>query len=463
MRNNPLIIDLPPEKLAKLLETVKASAVALLPVGADHFTIHAGELSKKGFDQMRQALHKYWPVTSHHDLNRYVGLYLDERFYYLIAKFLPQNDTLLSLLFHPQTPLVRIRQDMTNMMRSVLRYIPAQGPADLELERSLQFVLKPYPAPDPQGPILKQPAGGGVAFNDRNQGYKEETVPEKNIPIPPDQTPEWRPVSEPGKSQSPSTSQSMADPSSGEAWVLLNEIISGGETSPPKGTALEVDRSRHIKSSSQANITEDSTPHLPDEWQSLEEAPQPEPDLVRLFHEDLDLHKIQSSQEVVNPPLEDSHEVCAEPENDFSDEDTQPLTPEEVEEFDQIKLSDITFYLVPRMDRHYILGELAHRLRGWFPVICETYGWQLDFLSVRPDYIKWRLHDFPDALIHEMLEIIRQRTSKCIFRIFPNMKDGNPTEDFWSPGYLVDRQNQDFSTQVLIAHVKPERNSGHRG
>ena len=96
----------------------------------------------------------------------------------------------------------------------------------------------------------------------------------------------------------------------------------------------------------------------------------------------------------------------------------------------------------------------------WFPGICETYGWQLDTLSVRPDYIKWHLRDFPDALIHEMLEIVRARTSERIFRVFPNLKAGNPTQDFWSPGYLVDRQNRDFSTQILIAYIAKGRASG---
>ena len=197
----------------------------------------------------------------------------------------------------------------------------------------------------------------------------------------------------------------------------------------------------------------------PGEWQSLEEAPQPEPDLVRLFHEDFEPYELPSAREDEILPEDVPGEAHVDLEPYLSDEETRPHIFKEDDEFDQIKLSDITFYLVPRLNRQYIIGELAQRLREWFPVVCETYGWQLDLLSVRPDYIKWRLHDFPDALIHEMLEIVRKRTSERIFRVFPNLQEGNPTDDFWSPGYLVDRQNQDFSTQVLITHVKPDRHT----
>jgi REP element-mobilizing transposase RayT len=114
---------------------------------------------------------------------------------------------------------------------------------------------------------------------------------------------------------------------------------------------------------------------------------------------------------------------------------------------------DTTFYLVPRMNNHYLLGELAQTLRQSFPELCKLYGWELSVLSVRPDYLKWTLVDFPECLTRDALAVVRRWTSGRLFASFPQLQTGNPSQDFWSPGYLVDTQNREFPTQVLIAHV----------
>ena len=114
---------------------------------------------------------------------------------------------------------------------------------------------------------------------------------------------------------------------------------------------------------------------------------------------------------------------------------------------------DTTFYLVPRMKEHYLLGDLALGLRTWMPALSAIYGWELERLSIRPDYLKWTLLDFPECLTLKMLAIVRQWTSQQIFKAFPALRTDQSLKDFWSPGYLVDTQDQDFPTQVLIAHV----------
>ena len=451
MLNPPAIIDLPPEALGRLLETASACAVTLLHAGSDSFTAVAGDLSQMALDELRQALQRYWMGSNQRDLNRYVGLYLEERFHYLFTKFIPHSDYLLSLVFIPKTPLVRIRQDMTDVMRKVLQTIREQVPQGYDLERSLQFRFKPYPAPIP----TQQPMGR-VEPESRNQRYEEEAVPDQIFPHPPDHQPAWQPAARVGQGQS-SRKSSVSEPSEMD-WVSLD-----GMTLSATASALEERRVERQVLSGETRTSHSKPPEEPpaaaqQDWQSLEEGPQPEPDLVRLFHEDIEFQPEQISLCEISPsdePGGSDGELVMEP----WEEDTQPTAVDEPDAFDQIKLSDITFYLVPRSNQHFLLGELAQRLRTWFPGTCDTYGWQLDALSVRPDYVKWRLHDFPDALIHEMLDIIRKRTSERIFRVFPNLKEGSPENDFWSPGYLVDRQNQDFSTQVLIAHLEPGRNT----
>lgn len=118
---------------------------------------------------------------------------------------------------------------------------------------------------------------------------------------------------------------------------------------------------------------------------------------------------------------------------------------------------DTTFYLVPRSNEHYLLGEMTQALRDWMPVLCEIYGWELGLISIRPDYLKWTLLDFPESLTQKMLAVVRQWTSQRIHKHFPALQADPVEHDFWAPGYLVDTQNRDFPTQVLIANVSRNR------
>jgi REP element-mobilizing transposase RayT len=118
---------------------------------------------------------------------------------------------------------------------------------------------------------------------------------------------------------------------------------------------------------------------------------------------------------------------------------------------------DTTFYLVPRSNEHYLLGELALSLRVWLPGLCELYGWELNCLSIRPDYLKWTLLDFPECLTQKVLVVVRRWTSDRIFKDFPALQADPLEQDFWAPGYLVDTQNRDFPTQLLIARVSRNR------
>ena len=440
MQTPPANIDLSPEMMDALLETASACAVVLMVAGADHFTVAAGTLAEAGFQEMQTALQRYWPSSSQRNLNRYIGLYLDGRFYYLFAKFLPNSSYLLSLVFSPHTPLVRIRQDMTNTMRQVLQSIRDQLPPGDGVEQSLQFRIKPYPAL-----MTHQNPRERVAAEESPHAYEVEAVPDQTNPHFPDHTPEGQhPVS--------AGQDGLSSGAAGMDWVPLDGMLPAVQEIPPgTGSRLSETPAAGVNRSSEASLGPDQ------EWRPLEEAPQPEPDLVRLFHSDLDFPQGPPDLENIAPSA-DRVEPGLDPVMEPWKAETKPNRVVEAQPEEHIQLSDITFYLVPKNERHFVLGELAWRLRGWFPGICETYGWQLDALSVRPDYIKWRLHDFPDALTHEMLEIVRARTSERIFRVFPNLRGGPPADDFWSPGYLVDRQNQDLSTQVLIARVEPRRN-----
>jgi REP element-mobilizing transposase RayT len=185
-------------------------------------------------------------------------------------------------------------------------------------------------------------------------------------------------------------------------------------------------------------------------WQPLVEMPHLEEDLVSIFQDDYELSEGRSAADARGAAM--SQEAAP-----TVLEDTRPfiVAPSLLE--DEEPVCDVTLYLAPRATSHFLVGGLAHQIRRWLPEICQTYGWELEGLSVRPDYLRWTLRDFPEVLIREMLQIIRGKTTQRIFRVYPNLRDGAAPDDFWAPGYLVDLQDRDFSTRSLMAHIAQGR------
>ena len=93
--------------------------------------------------------------------------------------------------------------------------------------------------------------------------------------------------------------------------------------------------------------------------------------------------------------------------------------------------------LVPRMPQHYLTGELAERLGQWVPQLCQAFGWNLEGLRIRPDYMEWILRIAPTLSPGKMLRTIRERTSQRVFFHFQKLKEENPSGNFWAPGFLI--------------------------
>ena len=44
--------------------------------------------------------------------------------------------------------------------------------------------------------------------------------------------------------------------------------------------------------------------------------------------------------------------------------------------------------LVPRFSSHYLTGDMSDRLSEWIPQICIAFGWRLEYMAVRPEYVQ---------------------------------------------------------------------------
>ncbi|MBK6794607.1 MAG: transposase [Anaerolineales bacterium] len=113
--------------------------------------------------------------------------------------------------------------------------------------------------------------------------------------------------------------------------------------------------------------------------------------------------------------------------------------------------------LVPRFSSHYLTGDLSDQLSDWLPNICVAFGWRLEFLAVRPEYLQWVVNVQPNTSPGHLMRIMRQQTSEKIFAEFPRMKRENPSGDFWAPGYLIMGGSQPHPPQLVRDYIRQTR------
>jgi len=450
------VIRINQQELEQLLTTASATAAVLLE--GESVRAAVGALSPSGFQAVAAAMRRHWHDPAHRDLNRTVGFSIGSQFYFLFAKFLSEGENILGLVFPLQTPLIRLRQDMTNFMRAILGKFQTPSEDDEPLERSLQFILKHHPEPDPEEKAIPSSGVWQTEITYAIDQLEEPPVPDEARPQPGD-------VNRLPPNTDQQTPIHHAPPGDPSGWIapdpnMPDVNLDGVEAPWQHIDPLGQDEFAPNLSAESEPMAQDSgenaKPLSDSDWQPLQEFSHHEQDLVSIFQDDYEFRD-------GGVAVDDGHCLPTGTEPGFNrvvqqaQEDTTPNLLKSTENEWEEDVSDVTFYLVPRVDRHYLLGELSHRLRCWLPATCETYGWQLDFLSVRPDYLKWTLRDFPEILIREMLQIVRRQTSVRIFRVFPNLKTENRAGDYWAPGYLVDTQNREFSTQALISHMAKSR------
>lgn len=113
--------------------------------------------------------------------------------------------------------------------------------------------------------------------------------------------------------------------------------------------------------------------------------------------------------------------------------------------------------LVPRFSGHYLAGDLADFVSKAMPEICIAFGWRLEFISVRPEYLQWVVSVPPSSSPGYLMRIIRQQTSERIFAAFPRLKKENPSGDFWAPGYLIMGGDQPHPPQLVKDYINQTR------
>jgi len=113
--------------------------------------------------------------------------------------------------------------------------------------------------------------------------------------------------------------------------------------------------------------------------------------------------------------------------------------------------------LVPRFSSHYLTGDIADRLSEWLPSICVAFGWRLEYLAVRPEYLQWVVNVPPATSPGYLMRIMRQQTSEKVFAEITRLKKENPSGDFWAPGYLIMGGSKPHPPQLVKDYIKQIR------
>jgi len=113
--------------------------------------------------------------------------------------------------------------------------------------------------------------------------------------------------------------------------------------------------------------------------------------------------------------------------------------------------------LVPRFSSHYLTGDVSDRLSDWLPTICVAFGWRLEFLAVRPEYLQWVVNVQPNTSPGYVMRTTREQTSEKIFHAFPRKAKENPSGDFWAPGYLIMGGSQPHPQQLVRDYIRQIR------
>ena len=113
--------------------------------------------------------------------------------------------------------------------------------------------------------------------------------------------------------------------------------------------------------------------------------------------------------------------------------------------------------LVPRFSSHYLTGDVADRLSERIPNICVAFGWRLEYLAVRPEYLQWVVNVPPATSPGYLMRVMRQQTSEKVFAEIPHLKKENPSGDFWAPGYLIMGGTKPHPPQLVKDYIKQIR------
>ena len=421
--------------------TLESSAQAALITRESELWAYAGQLSREAAQELSQSVQRYWDKESESDILRFIRLQSTEAQHILYARKLSAS-MILALVFDGETSFSTIRSQAGKLVKNL-----ADNPPDMP-------DTLPKHGSMPQSPFKDS------SFLLPDEFEEEELPPISEllgdvpppIPVKPHVTHHTNlPWEQPAESMPAARKVHEAQPS--------RTAVDEPKTTPPSILQTPPDVVTHFSMESSPVVPRESfkrplpaidetmATNLPITETQAETRPSRMLDELQQTRKQVS-QKDQSLIEtrphsVAESVTQVAHRILLEP--------ASPA------------MADLAYacLLVPRFDSHHLVGDAADRLTEWVPQVCVAFGWRLEHISVRPDYLQWVARVPPSTAPGHVMRVVRQQTSDRLFNEFPRFKKDNPSGDFWAPGYLIMGSSQPHPQQLVRSFIKQTRE--HQG
>lgn len=386
--------------------TLESSAQAALITRKNELWAYAGGLSQAAAKEVAQTVTRNWDGQRGADLLRFIRLESTKAEHMLYATRLA-TDVILSMVFDAETPFSTIRSQASQLVTSL-----GEQKADSQSPTNPQARLKTQsPAnaadedEDTEMPNIADILSDVPAPNPRHASRLDAGLPRQTQAAPPpDQTRQSAPLS-----RASVFSREASPPIPLKDLMITDQAADSDQTTLSKSTLDEIEITAPARPK-----TRPETPIQPPEGGEIAET-----------------RPSRTTEAARSLKLE-------------------PIT---------AGLYHLTYacLLLPRFSSHYLTGDLADHIAEWMPGICIAFGWRLEHLAVRPEYLQWVVNVQPNTSPGQLMRIVRQQTSEKIFSEFPRLKKENPSGDFWAPGYLIMGGNQPHPPQLVKDYIRETR------
>jgi REP element-mobilizing transposase RayT/ActR/RegA family two-component response regulator len=400
-----------PTKAAQHLTrlTLESSAQAALITRKNDLWAYAGGLSQAAAKEVAQTVTRNWDGQKGSDLLRFIRLESTKAEHMLYATRLA-TDVVLAMVFDAETPFSTIRSQASHLVTSLEEEKVKSQKTKLAYNIQQELPAEQNEEMDDEDDDLEVPQISNILSdipspNPINASRLERSLPRRSEPLStPGQTRQSAPLS-----RATAFSREASPPVPLKELLVQNQQASMDQAVPSRAMRNEIDVTAPSKPSARPE-----TPVKP-----------PEPGEVA------ETRPSRATEAARSLKLE-------------------PVT---------AGLYHLTYacLLVPRFSSHYLTGDLADHMSEWILNICISFGWRLEHLSVRPEYLQWVVNVRPNTSPGQLMRLMRLQTSEKIFTEFPRVKTENPSGDFWAPGYLIMGGNLPHPPQLVKDYIRETR------
>ncbi len=397
--------------------SLESTAQAALITRGEQLWAYAGQLPQPAAEELARSIGHYWGRDGGSDMARFVRLNATAGEYMIYAIGLG-GEFVLALAYETEIPFSEIRSRAGDLARR-LALPPQEIPDSHEIDSAPEAEAQPETPPAPQ--------------------FIDNVIPEEDMPplIPSD----WRP--------------DQAIVAEGRQ-AFLEELLSAIEVPDPSG--LSAPETSLDFGQVEVAVAEDMPRSENSEAEISGSMP---PQKSRYASPDIWFDEILPETQV-DESLPDHLAATLPTPVRKHDLDAQPARLREIElEPETPTLHNLTYacVLVPRLPQHHLVSDLAIQLNQWVTQVSLIFGWRLEHLSIRPNYLHWVAFIPPATSPGYMVRDLRQYTSQQIFAEFSRLERENPSGDFWAPGYLIVNGQDSLSQQVVQEFIGKTRAS----